>query len=405
MINSWAAVSRITGLFIAFISIIGLHLCRADSISAVKPESPAESEYRKGLTDLVKGDLNTAEAAFKQSLQLEPKQIISILGLADIAVRRGQGKVAEEYLRRALTLAPNSSEVQRAWGRYLYSQKKFVPAEAAFKKAIVSNPKSADPRVDLADLYLKGLRNFPEAINTYKSALALAPTLASAHYGLGVALAGVKQYSQALDSLSATLKAQPQFTQAYLARGEIFEVTGENDKALAEYAAALKANPKFAQAHVKIGMIQERKKQTAEAEKSYLAAIELDSNQPIAYNNLAWAAAERRTRLDDALVWAKKAVELAPAAPEFQDTLGWVYRARGELDKATSALQKAASAKPELAEVIYHLGVVYAENGKTNDAEATLRKALALKKDFAGADDARKRLNSLRGAQSVSPKP
>ncbi len=112
-------------------------------------------------------------------------------------------------------------------------------------------------------------------------------------------------------------------------------------------------------------------------------------------NNLAWMAAERKVKLDEALEWATKAGALGPKVPEFQGTLGWVHRARGDLAKAAQALQKAATLKPERPAIIYHLAVVHQEQGKTKEALAELKKALALDKNFPGADDARRRLQQL----------
>ena len=153
--------------------------------------------------------------------------------------------------------------------------------------------------------------------------------------------------------------------------------------------------PKFALAHLKSGTVYEAQARPEEAEKAYLAAIDADPKQYIAYNNLAWMVAERKTRLDDALVWAKKAVELEPKVSQFQDTLGWVHRARGELDKAADVLQKATKIEPQQSMIWYHLGIIQVERKKTKDAAAALRQALQIQQNFPESDDARKRLAAL----------
>ena len=131
------------------------------------------------------------------------------------------------------------------------------------------------------------------------------------------------------------------------------------------------------------------------AGESYRKAIELDSTQVVAYNNLAWMATERRVQLDEALGWARKAIELAPENPNLLDTLAWVHRARGELAKAVEVLEKAAAADPQQAELLYHLGVVYSEMGRDQHAAEALEAALALDADFSGVDDARRRLAAI----------
>lgn len=43
-------------------------------------ESPADVQYRNGINALAKGELNNAEAAFRESLKLDPKLIDSFWG-------------------------------------------------------------------------------------------------------------------------------------------------------------------------------------------------------------------------------------------------------------------------------------------------------------------------------------
>lgn len=158
---------------------------------------------------------------------------------------------------------------------------------------------------------------------------------------------------------------------------------------------ALRVAPQFALAHVKIGILHESNQQSEEAERACLAAIDLDPKQMIAYNNLAWMAAERRVHLDEALTWAKKAVALAPTVPQLCDTLGWVHRARGELDHAATVLHKATTLPPPQAVIRYHLGLVQAERKQTQEAVAAFKQALTFQQDFGGVNDTRRRLAEL----------
>ena len=428
------------GWSIVVLSAVGVLPSWADTIFLVNPkanqeqatpqETFAEVQLKKGLASLIQGDLKAAEAALRESLKLKPDQVSALVGLADVNVRKGQKNEAAEYLQKALTLAPQNPAVQRSWGRYLASQKRFGEAEAAFKKAISLNPGSAAlAQVELGDLYLAGMNNPAKAIPAYRAAISLDPRVPGAHYSLGMALGSSgetakaegefqeagrqepgnpmplqalavlylqrRELDKALQSFSEALKVQPEFIPAHMGRGEVFEATGKDASALAEYSAVLKVGPKFAPAYVKIGVIHQRHNRAAEAKQAYLSAIGIDPSQVIAYNNLAFEAAERRVNLDEAVTWAKKAVSLQPQIAQFQDTLGWVYRARGELDQAALALNKAVSLNPSDPDVFYHLGLVYAEAGKNREAATALKKALDLKPDFPASADARRRLVQL----------
>lgn len=99
--------------------------------------------------------------------------------------------------------------------------------------------------------------------------------------------------------------------------------------------------------------------------------------------------------MNDALKWAKKAVEIAPDIAAFQDTLGWIHKMRNELDKAIPALEKAAAVKPRQAEILYHLGAAYAQKGMSKEAADSLNNALSLNSTLPWADDARNLLKKL----------
>jgi lipopolysaccharide biosynthesis regulator YciM len=77
-------------------------------------------------------------------------------------------------------------------------------------------------------------------------------------------------------------------------------------------------------------------------------------------------------------------VELSPSTLQFQDTLGWVHRARGELDLAASVLERATAAPDAhqaemLSQIFEHLGVVYHEQGKIPEAARALHQSEALR--------------------------
>jgi tetratricopeptide (TPR) repeat protein len=414
-------------ILVGFFLVLLTHL-RADEVGGSKP-TPADLACRDGLVALDRGDLAAARQNFDKSLTLNPKHVGALVGLAEVDLQSRKYEAALQYIHKASDIQPNNWFVQTVLGHYLFFQRRYAEAEAALKKAIALDASAARPHLELGDLYLVGMHRPQDAIPAYRAGLALDPKLARAHYALANALAetgdskgaesefseavrldpqnplmlealGVfythhRQYGQALDAYSKALSVQPKFLPAYLARGDIFLAMGQRDKALDEYNAALKVAPNFADAYTKIGLFYEGESAIDKAEEAYLNAIKLDHKQAAAYNNLAWLEAQRKARLDEALAWAKRAVELQPGDTTFQDTLGWVYRTRGELSQAAAVLQKAVATKSPDPEALYHLGVVYTEKGQPREARASFEKALAQKKDFPEADDAKSRLAAL----------
>ncbi len=416
---------------------------RADAIPLVnaeedagKPgaaaESPSTAKLRAGYEALRKRDLAAADAAFRESLRLDAGQHGALIALADVAMRKGQDTDAQKWLDKALTAAPRSAAVHVALGRYQFSRGQPLEAEKSYWKAISLEPQNFYPRIDLADLYMSALGKPKQAIDQYREAVRLKPAHGGAHYGLAMALHATGRVDDAIPLLQRAAVLAPRnplppyalaeiqlargqlddalqslehaaargYVPARMKRGELFEAKGDSRRALAEYETAVKAAPKYGPARMKLALLHQREGRWADAEFAYLALTRLHPGDPVAYNNLAWMAAERRAKLDDALAWGLKAVSLAPGEGAFQDTLGWVHRARGDLPAASQALHKAAQLQPANAAIQYRLGVVLGERGEVQPAVAALRKALELDRQFAEADDARRRLQELsaRGA-------
>jgi tetratricopeptide (TPR) repeat protein len=392
--------------------------------------TPSEQHLQKGMADLRSNDLEAAEVAFEDTLKADPKRVEALIGLAEIALQRGKTEETQRYLKQANTVAPKNLAVHLAWAKFSLSQKQWHDAEVELKKAIEIDPKALMPRLALADFYLANLHKPKQAIIAYREALLLDPQSVAAHYSLGAALvddgqqdeavrewqeAGrlapsnpvpfqtvgrfyslSKEPTKAIEFFSLAIKAQPDYAPAYMDRADIYYATGEEDKSLQDYHAALAIAPKSAGVYVKMGMIQERRQQWSAAEQALKAAIALDDKQALAYNNLAWLAAEGHIAQDNALTWANQAVSLAPQVLEFQDTLAWVLRTRGKLEQAVSVLEKVNAKKPDESMYLYHLGVVYDDMGNRKKASTAFEKALKLKAHFPAADDARRRLEVLK---------
>lgn len=398
----------------------------------------AEKQYTNGVAALGKNDLTTAEADFKASLNLNPKQVGSLVGLAEIAMREHKPQIAQGYLKQGLSLAPTDAKVRAAWGGYLYDQKDIPGAIAALKQAIVLDPAFLSPHLTLADIYLV-VQNQPKlAADEYRAALKIDPKNFGAHYALGEALERIPDWAGALaefqaanqlaptspmplnamgqvyaaqgqsdkasDAFERALKVQPKFFQAHVALGDLYGEKGDTTKALAEYRAALQINPKLGVAYTRIGMIYDRESKPDDARSAFESAIAADPNQADAYNNLAWHATEQKTQLDQALSWATKAVALEPQNPGYLDTLGWVLHTRGEPEKAVIPLKNASALAPKDPEILYHLGVVYQESGKKDLAADAFNKALSFNQKFDGSEDAKARIQILQSHQTTASK-
>lgn len=422
------AVLALAGLLPPVASAVPTQSAEASDVAS-GATSPGTASLMQGLDLFTKGDLSGAEKALDESTKLDPALVETYLVLAEIRLRQGRLDDAESLVRKALSIKPKAPSTLVALGNIMLLKKDSNQAESMYRKALAINSNHVPAYLGLGELNLRVLGKPKEAIAAYKRACEINPNLASGQYALGSAYAADRQHAeaikafqeasrltpsdpqplhaigriqandrkldQAVQSFTAALDANAGYLPALIDRADAQAALGRDREAAADYEKAVATQAGNAQLWLKLGVLKDRLKERDEAIKAYQKAISLNSELPLAYNNLAWLTYGDKTQLDQALEWSRKATTLAPKVPQFHDTLGWIHRARGNLDEARKSLETAARLPPPQADVFYHLGIVLQEQGKAKEAIAALKRALQLDKGFANAADAKLRLGSL----------
>lgn len=119
--------------------------------------------------------------------------------------------------------------------------------------------------------------------------------------------------------------------------------------------------------------------------------LELDPNNAMAMNNLAWTLSEHKAQYREALALTQKALKLAPGYADLLDTHGTVClhleqydEAEVHFKKAIQAYQKDGAATPQSVVSRFHLAGVYWEKGCTEAVRQTYQECLDLQKTVGG---------------------
>ncbi len=108
----------------------------------------------------------------------------------------------------------------------------------------------------------------------------------------------------------------------------------------------------------------------------------LDENTIVAmYMNNRAAESLAAGRIDDAYWWTRAAIARDPEFLSSYNTLGVVYRKRGNLDYAEAALRNALAREPDNSLVMANLALVYDEEGRPDLARVLDAKIAALHPD------------------------
>jgi tetratricopeptide (TPR) repeat protein len=139
---------------------------------------------------------------------------------------------------------------------------------------------------------------------------------------------------------------------------------------------------------VRLGVLLQTAGRSAEAAKLYERVLELQADNLIAINNLAWILCEEQGRPKEAIELAERGLAKAPDYVDLIDTRGMAYYRLKQYDKAAQDFKKCVrlypSRVPAIVTSYFHLGRCLAELGEKAQAIEQLNKALESNKELGG---------------------
>jgi Tfp pilus assembly protein PilF len=385
-------------------------------------------QYWLGKAALAKGDTGLAEKSFRQAAQLQPPGLEAQEELAQIAGQHGDLTLLADVAEKTIATAP------RFPGGYLWrasvevSRNEIDKAEADLKTAMSVAPQNARAYLMLGELRMAQKR-YPEGSELLEQALQLDPNSIGALRGLVGYDLFQKKPDQALARLNAQIAKSPKnsgfldllaqlqiqnkkLDEAVAAAQKAIQLNPEDGEAVSLYArlqvqrkqvaSAIsvweqwsKAHPGNAGVFAILGMLEESQGDKQKAEDYYKKALQIQPEQPVASNNLAYMMLENGGNADVALTLAQTGRRGMPNSPNSADTLAWAYYYKGTYGFARDLLEEAVKANPDSASMQYHLGMVYSKMRDRTNAEIHLKKAISLAPGTQDAKDAAAALQGL----------
>jgi Flp pilus assembly protein TadD len=283
---------------------------------------------------------------------------------------------------------------------------------ASLERAVGIDPKFTRAWLWLGEIY-KFRRQQDLALQAYRKALEVDPTLPVSYKALASTLIGMRKYDDALPLLQALVKAAPDDVDGPIGLGAVLLVLKRYAEAASALESAAKLNPQRADVHKQLGWAYLLAGLDDEALAAYQKALELDS-QPVMYNDIAYELGDQNKRLPIALEYAQKAVreeeevsqrvKLSELQTEdltvttrlavFWGNLGWVHFRMGNLSQGEKYLN-AAWILSQDSIVGDHLGQVYEKQDKKERAVHMYQLALAASYDPDQMKETQSRLQHL----------
>ena len=404
-----------------------------NTLQAVLKNDPdnAVAHYQQGLAFDQLGNTNRAEAEWRDAVRLRPDIVEAHRALAGVAIHRSDASAlaqeadqiialqpsapdgyllravadidrknyatADENIHRSLEKQPNNPGAYVQLGNLRMAQTQFADAQRAYQQALDQDPNSTDALGGVLNVDL--VQKQPDrAIATAKTQLAIYPKNVGFHIMMGqLLLEQKKDLAGAEQEFKQASDLDKKNSEAMVKLGLVQNLRGATDQALQTYLDGAKINPKEVAFYLLAGGIYEAKQDWDNAKQQYQKVLQIQPDNPLASNNLAYVMLEQGGNVEVAFAMAQTARRQLPHNPNSADTLGWAFYHKGVYTSAITQFKAALKKEPDNALFNYHLGLAYAKSGQAALARQQLDRVLKINPNFPDVDQLRRALAEAKG--------
>lgn len=309
-----AEIVRTRGLYLLMEKKYDLALTDMDKAIELDPEH-ADSHEARGVILFLQGNNDEALKSFDRTIELQPKSAMAYTHRARIYAIKEDLEKAMTELDKALDLDPKLATAYLLRAR-LHQQKGNQDAALDDANEAVRLVPGDSQALQLRALLLAGSGKIDDAINDLQQLRREEPDNVELLLQLGLFYGADKQPRKAIEIFSSIIEKDPVNLVALRNRGDSWLGIGKLDKAIADYDAALKVDAKDSGVLNNLAWLlatapDEKLRDGKRAmELAKEAARVTDFKQAHILSTLAASYAETGD-FDNAVVWSKKAVDLA----------------------------------------------------------------------------------------------
>jgi len=218
-------------------------------------------------------------------------------------------------------------------------------------------------------------RSVEAATKEYLDSMLSRPDQWNSHYNLGNYYLGRGAFKPAISSYETALKMEPRAELAMVNKAMAHARMGDTENAHEALKKALQTAPESAVVNFNLALVEAQGNDLQGAEKHLRTAFNADPQMAEAAYNLCVILS--KDRLDEAVNYCKKAVEIRPHQPRYTYILAYYQQQNGDLSGASTVLERLLAAYPFYADGYLLLGSIYEKQGKRTEAAKTYDRGLA----------------------------
>jgi tetratricopeptide (TPR) repeat protein len=372
------------------------------------------------------GQTDAALEQYKVIADANPEDAQTYERIAEIYRKQGKFDLALEHLKKAAAMVQDSIEIPYNIAAIYQAQGRYDEAVQIMRNLVEKTAKPDDNYSQgeksnrvvflerLGTIY-RDEGNNPAALETFRKMIALGgdENVERGYQQIIDTWREAKEWRKATEAATEAVKKLPNSRGLKMVLASQQADMGEPDKALKDVRALLKGTAEDREVYITLaqmntrlkryadadqaldkadelsvkpedkeyvwflrGSAYERQKRYAEAEQQFRKVLAADPQSAMTLNYLGYMLADQNMKLEEALGYIKKALELDPANGAYLDSLGWAYFRLGKYELAEENLLKASQKIITDPTVHDHLGDLYQKTGRLKQAATHWERAL-----------------------------
>ena len=273
--------------------------------------TPSDELFSQAVTRHQAGDMDGAEALYRQVLDADAKHPGALSNLGVLAGKKGD----------------------------------FEEAIRLYAAALAENPNQLDAHFNLGNVYRK-LGRPQDAVAAYQNVLRLDPQHPRAYLNLGLVAGDVGDSAAAIDCFRRAVALDPSYPDAYNLFGDALFRAGRVPEAIHVFREFVVRCPDDARGHHNLGLALAAQNDPDAALVELELALGLRPDYPEAHNSMG-VTLEAVNRADDAQQHYREAVRLRPEFADAWSNLGTSLTEQGRVAEAAECLRRADGIRPD----------------------------------------------------------
>lgn len=307
----------------------------------------------------------------------------AVVAAGNIALRLNRLDEAEAAFKKALAIDPKSAAAHGSLGLLHWSRKNVAATDAAFKQSADLSPPRSPKRLHYAQFKIQ-VGEVDAARQLLDELTRQTPDYIPAWILRAEVAINEKKLDESDAFIAKALAREPMHPEALLLNARIRLAKGESAKAVDELERLLTTFPSSPQVAYQLGLAHVANGDTTKALARLTQAVAAAPNLTQAVVTLAELHLRNRD-FTAAIATLKPLVQQHPEMVPARLLLAEAHRGQGNLDEAAAAYTQLEQQLPQNAQVAYARGTVLLQQNKLAEARTEFTRARELQPDHLGA--------------------